>query len=147
LDLDDVVARFTLRTLSHKEWTHVAHLAVGAWHVHTYGAEQALAKLRTSIRQLNDRHGTPNTATSGYHETITAAYVALIDAFLVACEPHTELPDRLRLLLESPMSGNRFLLRFWTQALLMSPAARASWVPPDVAALVLPREALPPRDT
>ena len=32
--LDDFVARFRERTLPKSEWTHAAHLSVGAWHVH-----------------------------------------------------------------------------------------------------------------
>jgi hypothetical protein len=38
-ELDDLVARFRARTIPKSEWTHVAHLAVGLWHVHTHGPE------------------------------------------------------------------------------------------------------------
>lgn len=74
-DPDEVVARFTACRLSHSEWTHQAHLAVGLWHVHHYGADEALTRLRVGIRRLNGSHWTPNSATRGYHETITRAYV------------------------------------------------------------------------
>ena len=80
--LDDFVARFRERTLPKSEWTHAAHLSVGAWHVHRYGVEEAVNRLRQGIRALNDSHGTANTDSSGYHETITRAYAHLIAEFL-----------------------------------------------------------------
>jgi hypothetical protein len=61
-----------------KEWTHAAHLVVGLWHVHRHGAADALVRLRTGIRRLNESHGGVNSTTNGYHETITAAYVQLL---------------------------------------------------------------------
>jgi hypothetical protein len=82
LTLDDLAGQFRACTLPHGEWTHTAHLRVGTWHVHHFGADAALALLRTGIRRLNDFHGTPNTETRGYHETITVAYVRLIAEFL-----------------------------------------------------------------
>src|SRR5690606_29734789 len=82
LRLEDLVARFLPGTLPGEEWTHEAHLAVGLWHVHRYGAEEAIDRLRAGITALNARHGTPNTETRGYHETITVAYVRLLDQFL-----------------------------------------------------------------
>src|SRR5204863_2084826 len=83
--LDDLASRFVACTLPKGDWTHLAHLKVGAWHVDRYGPAEALARLRAGIRRLNDFHGTVNSATSGYHETVTAAYVRLLAAFLETC--------------------------------------------------------------
>ena len=138
--LDDLVTRFVDGTLRREEWTHAAHLAVGAWHVHRLGPEEAIARLRTRIRALNDRHGTPNTDTSGYHETITVAYVRLIDQFLSTGEPSDSLESRLPRLLSGPLTDRAFLFRFWSREILMSPSARATWTPPNLSPLVLPNE-------
>ncbi|MDX2167626.1 MAG: hypothetical protein SF182_11205, partial [Deltaproteobacteria bacterium] len=59
-ELEDLIARFQARTLPHAEWTHRAHLAVGTWHVLRFGPDEALRRLRSGIRALNDAHGTPN---------------------------------------------------------------------------------------
>jgi hypothetical protein len=106
--------------------------------VHHHGAEAALALLRNGIRRLNDHHGTVNSPTSGYHETITAAYLRLIDEFLRAFAPEVALERRVDLLVGGPLADRSALLEFWSRGLLMSERARATWVPPDLAPLALP---------
>jgi hypothetical protein len=133
--LDELAAAFTAGTLPREEWTHEAHLRVGAWHVHHLGARAALERLRDGIRRLNDRHGTLNSATSGYHETITAAYVRLIDAFFAAFAAEVALEARVEALLAGPLGGRAALLEHWSKDTLMSPRARAAWVPPDLKPL------------
>jgi hypothetical protein len=133
--LDELVAAFRARTLTHAAWTHSAHLSVGAWHVHRHGAAGALARLREDIRRLNDAHGTVNSATSGYHETITAAFVRLLDEALATFPPDVPLERRIEALLAGPLGGSRVLLVFWSREVLMSPRARAEWIEPDLRAL------------
>jgi hypothetical protein len=133
--LDEIVAAFRARTLPHAEWTHAAHLTVGAWYVHHHGAAVALERLRVEIRRLNDAHGTLNTPTSGYHETITAAFVRLLDEGLGAFAPGVPLERRIEALLAGPLGGSRVLLAFWSREVLMSPGARAVWVAPDLREL------------
>ncbi|MDB4970628.1 MAG: hypothetical protein JWN44_6317, partial [Myxococcales bacterium] len=133
--LEDLLERFFDRTLTHAEWTHAAHLAVGAWHVDRHGLEEALPRLRIAIRALNDSHGTKNSETSGYHETITAAYVRLLAAALARAT--TPLSSRVETILAGPLADKTFLFRFWSRDQLMSPAARAAWLPPDLAPLEL----------
>jgi hypothetical protein len=135
--LDDLVAHFTACTLPATEWTHTAHLRVGLWHVERYGAAGALHRLRDGIRRLNESYGNQNTATSGYHETITVAYVRLIAAFLDAAD-EGGADARAEALLAGPIADRNVLLMFWSKDRLMSPAARAAWTPPDLAPLRLP---------
>jgi hypothetical protein len=136
--LEELVAAFCAGTLPRAAWTHAAHLRVGAWHVHHHGAAAALGLLRERIRRLNDRHGTVSSDTSGYHETITAAYVRLIELFLAAPSREVELPVRVEALVAGPLGERSVLLRFWSREVLMSPAARRGWVAPDLAPLSLP---------
>jgi hypothetical protein len=136
--VDDLAARFRAAVVPHAEWTHRAHLVVGTWHVHHHGPEEALARLRSGIRALNDAHGTPNSATRGYHETITRAYVALLAELLAACPPAMPLADRVARVLASLLTDPSLLLRFWSEERLMSASARAGWVEPDLAPLALP---------
>jgi hypothetical protein len=149
MTIDELARRFTDTTLPRAQWTHVAHLRVGLWHVHRFGPAEALRRLRDGIRRLNLAHGTPNTATSGYHETITAAYVTLIAQFLAAHEAALPAPPsferQVAELLAGPLADPKLLRRFWSTETLMSPAARAGWVAPDRAPLALPTPTLPVR--
>jgi hypothetical protein len=135
--LDELAAAFRARTLPRDEWTHAAHLRVGAWHVHHHGAGEALELLRARIRRLNEYHGTANTATGGYHETITAAYVRLIEEFLAAFARDVPLEARVDALLAGAIGERSALLRFWSKEVLGSPRARAAWVDPDLRPLAL----------
>jgi hypothetical protein len=143
--LDDLVSKFIACRLPREEWTHLAHLRVGAWHVYHEGRDAALALLRARIRGLNAHHGTPNSGTSGYHETITVAYVHLIDELLAEFPEATPLPTRVDVLASGPLADKDLLLGFWSRALLFSERARSVWVPPDRAPLRLPDEARPAR--
>ena len=136
-DPDALAERFTVCGLSKPEWTHQAHLTVGLWHVSRFGPVRALPMLRARIRRLNDSHGTVNSETSGYHETVTAAYVRLLDQFLAAGYRTLPLRDSCAALLASPLADRDVLLRFYSKAVLMSPTARREWVEPDLALLTL----------
>ena len=136
LELNDLARRFSDASLPKQEWTHLAHLAVGLWHVERYGSEEALTKLRTGIRRLNDSHGTVNSPTSGYHETITRVYVVLLSAFAARFNDMS-LTARLASLLNGPLSDRALLFKFYSRDRLMSPEARLNWVDPDIAPLSL----------
>ena len=82
--LDELAARFAAAAIPATEWTHETHLTMGAWHVARFGPDAALERLRAGIRALNAAHGTIDSDTRGYHETITRAYVRLLAAFLRA---------------------------------------------------------------
>jgi adenylate kinase family enzyme len=120
-----------------KAWTHAAHLVVGLWHVARYGREDALVRLRAGIRRLNESHGGVNSETRGYHETITAVYVALLAQFLAGRREDETLDGCVTRLLESPLAARDALLAFYSRGRLMSSQARATWVEPDIRSLQL----------
>lgn len=128
--LDAFAARFEASAIPSGEWTHEAHLIIGAWHVHRFGVEAALVRLRTAIRRLNEANGVANTPTGGYHETITAAYLRLLANALAA---DTTLPFEARVtaVLASPLADRAALSRHYSPELLMSQRARVQWVAPD----------------
>jgi hypothetical protein len=136
-ELDAFAGRFAACTLTRSEWTHLAHLTVGAWYVTHYGAAEALARLRVGIRRLNESFGGVNSSASGYHETITRAYLTLLDQFLAASPAELSLAERVDRLSRSPLSDRQALLGFYRRDTLMSVAARVAWVAPDLHPLRL----------
>lgn len=127
--LEDLVSAFRSATLPRDEWTHAAHLRVGVWHVLTYG-DAAFEQLREDIRRLNEAHGTPNTDTSGYHETITWLFVRLITHLRDQHPP--DIPAaRLADLAVELLSDRSMPGRYYSPSLLASSEARARVVAPD----------------
>ena len=118
--IDDLGARFEACAIPAKEWTHAAHLVVGLWHVHRYGAADALLRLRSGIRRLNESHGGVNSATNGYHETITAVYVQLLSQYLESGSADIPLSMRALWLLGSPLAAKDALFTFYSRDRLMS---------------------------
>lgn len=136
--LGQLVAAFQDRSLPREEWTHLAHLRVGSWHVATYGPDEALTRLRRDIRALNEAHGGANTATGGYHETITRAYIVLLQGFLQQCPAHRSTEAHIDLVESHPVADPMVLRHFYSGDLLMSVRARQEWVEPDKAPISCP---------
>jgi hypothetical protein len=133
--IEELARRFAAAAIPRPEWTHEAHLVMGAWHVHTLGAAKALEALRARIRRLNESNGVANTETDGYHETITRAYVAIIGDHLARSGPERSLAARVAELLAGPLAARDALLRHYSRARLFTPAARLGWVEPDLLPL------------
>jgi hypothetical protein len=71
IEIDDFLAAFESGPLPKMRWTHAAHLLTGACYVHRLGQSSAINHMRACVRRYNEAVGGKNTATSGYHETIT----------------------------------------------------------------------------
>lgn len=130
-----LIDAFRSATLPQSAWTHEAHLVVGLWHVRTLGAGCALGELRAGIRRLNDSHGTPNSDTRGYHETITRLYVELLATFHASAPAGVAFADEAGLLLASPLAARDLPTRFYSRERLMSVEARRIWLEPDLQSL------------
>jgi len=120
---DQVASRLLDRTLPKPEWTHEAHILACVSLVRRLGAPDALAVLRAAIPPYNEATGVANTPTGGYHDTITVYYVWAIDLLLAEGFTVGEL-------LAHPLVERTALLAWWDKDVLMSPGARASWLPP-----------------
>ncbi|MCB9527254.1 MAG: response regulator transcription factor [Myxococcales bacterium] len=127
-----LVSDFEARRIPVDAWTHRAHLRVAFHYLSTRPYPQALAQLRDGIRRLNATHGKPD----AYHETITVAYATVIHA-RVAADPVPR--DSEAFLAANPdlTAGEALapLSVHYSRERLMSPAARAGFLPPDRAPL------------
>ena len=124
---DQVAAGLLDRTLPKPEWTHDGHLLACISLVRRHGAVEALRVLRWAIPTYNVSTGVANTPSGGYHDTITVYYVWAIDRLLGrGLTPEAILAD--------PLVERTAALAYWDRDVLMSPAARATWMVPQRAA-------------
>ena len=122
---DRLFHQFCDCTLPKVRWTHEAHLTA-CWYALAEHGPDALEWLRHAIPAYNDVTGTPNTSTSGYHETLTSYYVEAV-AHAGATRPEQ--------LWAQPWCSREAPLRHWSRTTLFDPTARAGWVEPDLAPL------------
>ncbi|QDV35569.1 hypothetical protein [Tautonia plasticadhaerens] len=126
-EIEALVRSFEELTLPRARWTHRAHLVAALWYLRRYPREDATRRIREGIKAFNARHGVG----SGYHETVTLAWVAVVARFLTEHDRGQPLPTLTAALLEA-CGGKDHLLVYYTEGVLMSEEARRTWVPPDL---------------
>ncbi len=129
---DDQIERFLdlfeETSLPRGEWTHAMHLIVALVYLVRHGRDEATDRIRRGIQRLNHHYGND----TGYHETITLAWVAVISRFLER-RPQSESLSILSRELIDQCGRQDYLLRFYSREVLMSDEARRSWVRPDLS--------------
>lgn len=129
-EINLLIKAFEERTLPKAEWTHAAHLTVGLYYCsrHPFGAAKNL--MSDGIYWLNDAHGTPNTDTSGYHETLTVFWLKIVPEFLEKSDGKSLFETANDLI--AALDDTKLPFRFYSRELLFSADARARFVEPDL---------------
>jgi hypothetical protein len=137
-EIDAFLAAFESGALPKARWTHAAHLFTGACYVVTYGEAAAIDRMRERIRAFNLAVGGRNTATSGYHETVTIFWIKVL-AYIVgrlkaghAGETRGELAH---LAIEELVYQRDIFREFYDFDLLQSEEARRTWIEPNIRPL------------
>ncbi len=115
-------------------WTHGAHLLTGACYVHALGQAAAIDRMRICVKRYNESVGGKNTETSGYHETITIAWVKLLDSLLreVSRDGTPERAEFARLAVERFVGDREIFRRYYDFDVAASVEARRSWIQPTL---------------
>lgn len=131
---DDLLLQcFEDGSLPFEEWTHTAHVRVGFLYASQFPLETAILKMREGLKAYNARHNVPDQLDRGYHETITVAFMRLIQQRTIGrwfessdqfCHANGDLMDK------------RALLRFYSRDRIMSAEAKRAFIEPDLAPLV-----------
>lgn len=123
---------FEERTLTKAEWTHQAHLTVGLYYCFYYPFAVAKNLMSDGIYWLNDKHGTPNTETSGYHETLTVFWLSVVSEVVEKHGRDKGLAVLANELIASSYCDSKLPLKFYSRELLFSVNARLNFVKPDL---------------
>ena len=130
---DEAFARaFERGDVSKEDFTHVSHMRV-AW-VYLREApsrDAAVDRIRGAIQRFAAALG----ASQKYHETITVAWMILLDEARARMPADAALAD---VLLAYPVFADKNLpLSFYSRDRLFSEAARTGWIAPDLGPLVV----------
>ncbi|MBC9930192.1 hypothetical protein [Chitinophaga qingshengii] len=131
-DILDLLHQFEAGTLPKAAWTHEAHLVMAIAYNLRYGRDAALEQARKNITRFNEAVGGTNTDHSGYHETITRCWIWVAEKFLQQQEDKS-LTTACNAFIRSRYSDRKWLLHYYSAAVLFSVEARKSWVEPDIA--------------
>lgn len=131
-EIESLIRKFEDCSLPKAEWTHAAHLTVGLYYSFHNPAAIAKNVMTDGIYRLNDAHGTPNTETSGYHETLTVFWMKMLASFAETNKDE----ENLRLLTNKMLvfyddAGLPF--KYYTRERLFSVEARFNYIEPDLA--------------
>ncbi len=131
-EIDEFIAAFEAGTLPKARWTHGAHLLTGACYVHALGEAQATNKMRLCVRRYNEAVGGKNTDSSGYHETITVAWIKLLAGLLRETRP-LDRATFAALALQRFEGDKNIFRKYYNFDLVGSVEARKTWIPPTLA--------------
>jgi hypothetical protein len=120
---------FESRTLPYAEWGHRLHVRVAYLFLRRDPFDEALRRLRGCIQAYNRQHDVPESLTSGYHETLTVAWLRLIAARMDSrvsdldsesfCGAHPELLEK------------SLLRTYYSSEQMVSAGAKRSFIGPD----------------
>ena len=128
--IESFMRAFEVGSLSRREWTHSRHLIVALWYLRHHNREEATKLIRDGIQRFNECQGN----ITGYHETITLAWVAVIERFLGVTDLRVPVSVLAGELL-GQCGDKDYLLRYYSRERLFSDEARHRWVPPDLASI------------
>ena len=120
-------------TLPFAEWHHRAHLKVAYLYLKRFPLDEALNKVRESIKRYNAATNTPENLERGYHETITQAWLRLVHLALCEYGPAASADEFLDA--QPQLLTHRALRFFYSRERLISEKAKVEFVEPDLAPL------------
>ena len=128
--LEDFFERWTMGRLPKAAWTHAAHVAMAAYLAFEHPPEETFERMKRGILHHNTAVGTPNTESSGYHETLTRFWSATIGDF-VRCGRFASRLEAVRGAVELfGNDRNRHRLSY-SFDVVSDQRARREWIRPD----------------
>jgi hypothetical protein len=117
-------------TLPFAEWHHRAHLKVAFLYLRELSFAEALTKARANIQRYNAATNTPETLERGYHETITVAWLRLVQFTLSEYGAGATADEFLEA--QEHLLNRKALRFFYSRDRIVSWQAKAEFVEPDL---------------
>jgi len=146
--LESFLRGFETGTLAKTEWTHGAHVAAAAYYLHgsadlhraardgayDMAYDSVLPVIRQRIQSFNLAVGGANTATSGYHETLTRFWLRVVAGFLRERRPGSGLAAARQAVGEFGEQRALHAL-YYSGDVVKDSEARLGWREPDLRPL------------
>ena len=133
--LDRFLEAFFSHTLPKAQWTHAAHVTLAACLLHESDVPSVLPVVRTAISSYNISVGTENSATSGYHETLTVFWLKVV-AQSLRSSPAASRLHAVRSVVAAFGEQRALHRHYYSTDIVNNTAARQAWVEPDLQPLV-----------
>lgn len=131
---DAFLRGFEQCTLPKQEWTHGAHIAAAANYLFLSNIDVVLPLMRARIQAYNLSVGGANTATSGYHETLTRFWLIIVAELLRQRQPVSRL-DAVRQAVAIFGESRALHTLYYSGDVVKDPSARQTWRAPDLLPL------------
>lgn len=129
----DLLEQFEACTLPAHLWTHRAHVRVAYLYLERHDFDEAMRRLRVGLKRFNPKN-LPETRTTGYNETMTRAFLQIVDTMKTVCGRDFETSEAF--CDAHPQLLSKHILRlFYSPTRCVHPDAKASFVEPDLAPL------------
>jgi len=131
-DDETFLEQFEAATWPLEEWHHKQHIKVAYLYLRRFPFETAMSRMREGVKTYNAAKKLPDSLLSGYHETMTQAWMRLVHFTLCEYGP-AESADVFYE--QHPQLSQKKTLRFfYSKELFTSPQAKAEFQNPDLAA-------------
>lgn len=121
------------QTLPADAWSHEAHLRIAYLYLRRHPLDDAHILMRVGIIRLNAAHGLVETVERGYHETLTRVWLLLVRA--ASAKAHDDGDSSTFVEAAGASLARNAPLKHYSRGLILSTAARARFVEPDLAPL------------
>jgi hypothetical protein len=133
--LDLFAEGFAAGTFPIARWNHAAHVTMAGCYLQLFPRPEATRRIRDGIRHYNECQGTKNTPDSGYHETLTLFWIAMVAHVLEQCDPALTRLQKARAVVETFAARRDLFREYYSFDVVRSREARRDWIPPDVKPL------------
>lgn len=126
---EQLLEAFHAHTIPLSEWDHRKHLRLAWIHLSAYPFDDAVDRIRTGIRAYNAAVGVPEGLTMGFHETMTIAWMKLID--FTMREHGAETSSDAFFDAQPQLCVKQLLRLFYSKDQFVSERAKREFVSPD----------------
>lgn len=133
-EIESLVRAFERAEIPRDEWDHRSHLTVACWYLLCSPFVEAVEKMRNALLHYLDARGIKTTLESGYHETITLAWMRLVSHYLAGTNLDCSLVELINRMNDHYRDKNH-LAAYYSRERLMSWEARSGWLEPDIEPL------------